>query len=129
MMCGRGHRQLGKQKWENQKERVCGKGKGGKGKGKSYQRNLGDRKPVGDAVVNDGICHNWSRGNGYCKYGSNCNFKHEGPKGGKRKAASSTMVASNSSKKKERPNKKRKTTLVMKESKPEKDIDTQEEDG
>jgi hypothetical protein len=62
-----------------------GKGKGGKGKGKSYQRNLGDRKPVGDALVNDGICHNWSRGNGYCKYGQNCNFKHEGSKGGKRK--------------------------------------------
>ena len=38
-----------------------------------------------------GICFNWSRGNGYCKYGDACRFKHEGTKGniggGKRKAA------------------------------------------
>ncbi len=39
-----------------------------------------------------GICFNFSRGNGYCKYGDACKFKHEGPNGGgggggKRKAA------------------------------------------
>jgi hypothetical protein len=42
--------------------------------------------------VEKGICfNNFSRGNGYCKYGDACKFKHEGPKGdgggGKRKAA------------------------------------------
>jgi hypothetical protein len=26
-----------------------------------------------------GICFNWSRGNGYCKYADACRFKHEGP--------------------------------------------------
>jgi hypothetical protein len=42
--------------------------------------------------VEKGICFNFSRGNGYCKYGDACKFKHEGPKGvggggGRRKAA------------------------------------------
>ena len=53
-----------------------GKGKGGKGKGNPSQRNAreDDREK--------GICFNFSRGNGYCKYGDACRFKHEGPKGG-----------------------------------------------
>jgi hypothetical protein len=100
-----------------------GKGKGGKGKGKSYQRNLGDRKPIEDQAANDGICHNWSRGNGYCKFGTNCNFKHEGPKGGKRKNPTSSMVASGQSNMKNRPKKKQKATLVVKDNKDEKVID------
>ncbi len=51
----------------------------------SKQRNV---KPED---VEKRICFNFSRGNGYCKYGDACKFKHEGPKGGggggKRKAA------------------------------------------
>jgi hypothetical protein len=27
-------------------------------------------------------CPNWSRGNGFCKYGLNCRNSHDGPKGG-----------------------------------------------
>ena len=100
-----------------------GKGKGGKGKGKIYQRNLGDRKPIEDKAANDGICHNWSRGNGYCKFGPNCNFKHEGPKGGKRKNPTSTMVTSGQSNKNNRPKKKLKATLVVKDNQDEKVID------
>jgi hypothetical protein len=42
------------------------KGKG-KGKGKPVQRNFGNRAPVGNA--NKTPCPNWSRGNGFCKYG------------------------------------------------------------
>jgi hypothetical protein len=53
-----------------------GKGKGGKGKGNPAQRNARqDDKEKG-------ICFNWSRGNGYCKFAEACRFKHEGPKGG-----------------------------------------------
>ena len=53
-----------------------GKGKGGKGKGNPAQRNARqDEKEKG-------ICFNWSRGNGYCKFAEACRFKHEGPKGG-----------------------------------------------
>ena len=62
------------------------KGKGGKGKGKrtpnpGTQRNFGLRnaKVEGPKVP----CPNWSRGNGFCKYGPNCRNSHDGPKGGK----------------------------------------------
>jgi hypothetical protein len=86
------------------------KGKGGKGKATSYQKNLGNRKSIEERSVNDGICHNWSRRNGYCKFGSNCNFKHEGPKGGGRKNPASSMVASGSAKRDGCPKKKIFTT-------------------
>jgi hypothetical protein len=73
-----------------------GKGKGGgkgKGKGKTYQRNLGDRKPASDTgEAKSDICHNLSRGNGYCKYGPNCNYKHEGPQGGKKRSADAASL-------------------------------------
>ena len=81
------------------KGRTKGKG-GGKGKGKPYQRNLGDRLPAKGDGANDGICHNWSRGNGYCKYGPSCRFKHEGPKGGvKRKADAAALLTTGGAKK------------------------------
>jgi hypothetical protein len=56
-----------------------GKGKGqGKGKGKGKQKG-GDRKVKP-------LCHNWSKGNGYCRYAAACNFSHDSPQGsGKRK--------------------------------------------
>ncbi len=73
------------------------KGDGGK------QRNA---KP--EDVVK-GICFNYSRGNGYCKYGDACKFKHEWPKGGggggKRKAA--LIVPKGVAKKKEKAKKKK----------------------
>ncbi len=28
-----------------------------------------------------GPCHNWSRGNGFCKYADACRYSHDGPKG------------------------------------------------
>jgi len=75
----------------------------GKGKGKPYQRNLGTRPPqasMDSSSSSSGICHNWARGNGYCKYGPNCNFKHEGPQGGgKRKDPFTSLLTSGNSKK------------------------------
>jgi hypothetical protein len=56
------------------------KGKG-KGKGKPVQRNLGNRAQKGNASKMP--CPNWSRGNGFCKYGPACRYSHDGPKGGK----------------------------------------------
>ncbi len=50
-----------------------GKG-GGKGKGKGWGKG-GDRKAKP-------LCHNWSKGNGYCRYAAACNFSHDGPQGG-----------------------------------------------
>ncbi len=28
------------------------------------------------------LCHNWSKGNGYCRYAAVCNFSHDRPQGG-----------------------------------------------
>jgi hypothetical protein len=59
------------------------KGKGGpkvKGKGKQ-QRNVGKRGPQTSGQAKT-PCPNWSRGNGFCKYGPNCRNSHDGPKGG-----------------------------------------------
>ncbi len=93
-----------------------GGGKGnGKRKGKPYQRNLGDRKPAGDGdEKKEGICHNWSRGNGYCEYGPNCNYRHEGPQGGKkRNADAATLLTSGGTKK----SRKKLVSLLMKDLK------------
>ena len=74
-----------------------GKSKGGKGKGNPSQRNA--RPDDKDK----GICFNFSRGNGYFKFGDVCRFKHEGPKGGggggKRKV-NPTLLAANANPKK-----------------------------
>ena len=118
--------------WKNKMGRPKGgkggKGKGGrgkgKGKGKPYQRNLGNRAPVEGSKPNDGICHNYSRGNGYCKYGPNCNFKHEGPIGGKRKEPAKSFVARGAAKKP----KKRKTSLVVKNKESDDCSDNDDED-
>jgi hypothetical protein len=86
----------------NRQVKGKGRGKGapkGKGKGSSYQRNLGAR-PALEPDTSNGICHNWARGNGYCKYGPNCNFKHEGPQGGgKRKDPFTSLLTSGNAKK------------------------------
>ena len=77
-----------------------GKGKGGKGKGNPSQRNARDDDKE------KGICFNWSRGNGYCKFAEACRFKHEGPKGGGGggKRNNATLVAAKGG-----PKKKQKT--------------------
>jgi hypothetical protein len=66
-----------------------GKGGGkGKGKGKGKQKG-GDRKAKP-------LCHNWSKGNGYCRYAAACNFSHDSPQGGgkrKWKENSTTLPA------------------------------------
>jgi hypothetical protein len=54
--------------------------KGSKGKGGSTQRNLGKRKAVVDTLKLP--CHNWTRGNGFCKYAENCRYSHSGPQAG-----------------------------------------------
>jgi hypothetical protein len=55
-----------------------GKGGGqGKGKGKGKGKG-GDRKAKP-------LCHNWSKGNGHCRYAAACNFSHNGPQGGGKK--------------------------------------------
>jgi len=68
------------------KERVRKRGKGpgkGKGKGKPTQRNLGKRGHQENQAKTP--CPNWSRGNGYCKFGPNCRYSHDGPKAGKKR--------------------------------------------
>jgi hypothetical protein len=74
------------------------------------KRDGGKQRNAKPEDVEKGICFNWSRGNGYCKYGDACRFKHEGPKGdsggGKRKAA---LIAPKSTlKKKDKAKKKQK---------------------
>jgi hypothetical protein len=46
----------------------------GKGKGKGKQ-NGGNRK-------GRPLCQNGSKGTGYCRYGADCKFAHDGPQGG-----------------------------------------------
>ena len=64
------------------------KGKGGKGKGGTTQRNAGKRKA--DVDTSKLPCHNWSRGNGFCKYAEACRYSHAGPKG---RSANKTTLA------------------------------------
>ncbi len=47
----------------------------------AQQRNKGKRDGgKGDSKGKE-PCHNWSRGNGFCKYADACRFSHDGPKG------------------------------------------------
>ncbi len=55
------------------------KGKGRKGKAKGGRNWKGDNAKL--------PCTNYNKGNGYCKFGDNCRFSHEGTKGRKRKYA------------------------------------------
>jgi hypothetical protein len=71
-----------------------------KGSGSEPQFKRQRNAKTDDAAAK-GICFNYSRGNGYCKFGDSCKFKHEGLKGGsggsKKKAA---LVVQKGSKKK-----------------------------
>ncbi len=62
----------------------------------------------------DGICHNWSRVNGYCKYGPNCNYRHDGPQGGKKRNAEAASLLTSGGTKKSR---KKLVSLLMKDLK------------
>ncbi len=105
--------------WKNRQTKGGpNKGKGspkGKGKGKprtaAYQRTGWNRYESSPLGKEKGICHNYSRGTGFCKYGANCKYKHEGPTsiGGKR-AGPSLMVAPVSKKAR-----KKLTSLIMKD--------------
>jgi hypothetical protein len=68
------------QVWKDRVKKADGKGKSnGSSKGKNgVQRNKGKRDQGG--VAPKGPCHNWSRGNGFCKYADACRYSHDGPK-------------------------------------------------
>ena len=87
------------------------KGKG-KGKGKTTQRTLCKRNMREDAPKEP--CPNWSRGNGFCKYGPNCRLSHDGPKGGVKKRKPETVFLTTKKGKKAR---KKLASLVMKDVK------------
>jgi hypothetical protein len=75
--------------WFRKQNGTRAQGGKGKGKGKGKMGGKGNRtaKP---------ICHNWSKGNGYCRYAAACNFSHDGPQGGdkrKREKGSTTLPA------------------------------------
>ena len=73
----------------------------------SKQRNL-PRNEGGEK----GICFNFSRGNGYCKFGDNCKYKHEGPKGGGKRNGGTSLIL--------KTQKKRKVTFKPKPARSEK---------
>ena len=87
------------------------KGKG-KGKGKGTQRTLGKRNMRDEAPK--GPCPNWSRGNGFCKYGPNCRLSHDGPKGGVKKQKPESVFLTTKKGKKAR---KKLTSLLVKDVK------------
>jgi hypothetical protein len=65
--------------WFRKQNGAPSQGGKGKGKGKGKKGGFGNRKAKP-------LCHNWSKGNGYCRYAAACNFSHDGPQGdGKRK--------------------------------------------
>ena len=68
---------------------------GGKGKGKGKGKKGGNGNRKGKP-----LCHNWSKGNGYCRYAAACNFSHDGPQGGtKRKREGATSLPAKAVKK------------------------------
>jgi len=76
------------QVWKDRVKKSGNKGgaKGqGKGKGAPQQRNKGKRDGGDKGAKEKQPCHNWSRGNGFCKYAEACRYSHDGPKGGQGK--------------------------------------------
>ena len=66
-------------------------GNRGRGNGKAKGRGRGNRNgnrndngSNGNNTRSDGICRNFSSGNGYCRFGDSCKFLHSGKKGGGR---------------------------------------------
>jgi hypothetical protein len=60
-------------------------------------------------------CPNWSRGNGFCKYGPNCRLSHDGKKGGAKKGHFQEAVFLTT--KKGKKARKKLTSLVIKDVK------------
>ena len=56
-----------------------------KAKTGAQQRNQGKRDGGKGSTKSKEPCHNWSRGNGFCKYADACRFSHDGPQGGQTK--------------------------------------------
>jgi hypothetical protein len=78
------------QVWEDRVKKGLNKVGGkvtGKGKEGAQQRNAGKCDDGKSGAKEKEPCHNWSRGNGFCKYAEACRFSHEGPKGGQDKNA------------------------------------------
>ena len=63
--------------WKKRQKK--GKG-GGRGNGDAKRKQKGRGR--GNGNRDDGVCRNWTTGNGYCKFGDNCKFLHSGKKGG-----------------------------------------------
>ena len=79
--------------WYRKQSGSTSKGGKGKGKGKGKKGGNGNRK-------GKPLCNNWSKGNGYCRYGAACNFSHDGPLGGtKRKREGATSLPAKAVKK------------------------------
>ena len=98
--------------WFKKQNGSTGKGGKGKGKGKGKKGGYGNRsaKP---------LCHNWSKGNGYCRYAAACNFSHDGPQGGtKRKREGATSLPAKAVKKA----KKEIMAMVMEEMKASEEV-------
>jgi hypothetical protein len=95
-----------KKRMEGGTKKAAPQRKGGKGKGGSTQRNLGKRKAEVDTSRLP--CHNWTRGNGFCKYAENCRYSHSGPQAGDGK---STALAATV--KREKKAKVKKSSLVV----------------
>ena len=54
-----------------------------KAKEKEKEKVKGKQKAAGIGKENAKLpCTNYNKGNGYCKFGDNCRFSHEGTKGG-----------------------------------------------
>jgi hypothetical protein len=83
-------------------KRKAGGGKGKvKEKGKCIGKSKRNRtwKDKGDNTKP--TCFNFSKGNGYYKWGDNCRFSHDGLKGGKRKASSMVTKTTKKNQKKQ----------------------------
>ena len=63
------------------KDRIkkSGTSSNGKGQGDVVQRNKAKRDQGGKEKL---PCHNWTRGNGFCKYAEHCRYSHAGPQAG-----------------------------------------------
>ncbi len=85
----------------------------GKGSDKGQQRNPNKRKQEKD--FSKIPCHNWSRGNGFCKYADACRYSHDGPKGGQDKIAGARTAKSSMSltKKQKKVKQEKKATLFV----------------
>ena len=99
------------------KERIRNRGKGprkgaskGKGKGKPSQRNQGKRGHTQESQAKT-PCPNWSRGNGFCKYGPNCRYSHDGPKAGNKRKNEVVFLTTKKGKKA----RKQLSSLIMKD--------------